>query len=155
MWLYTIRNAIESSRRRPSVYVTISKEFGFSASHRLDGLAADHPCSRLHGHNYTVKVELGGIPDEVGFVVDYRSLDWFKELLDSRYDHRDLNEVLGEGINPTAEHLAYLLAQDLQDWVSMSDAAERVGTIAIAVSETPKTWATIGLIVNPSVMARA
>jgi hypothetical protein len=37
----------------------------------------------------------------------------------------------------------------------MSDAAERVGTIAIAVSETPKTWATIGLIVNPSVMARA
>ncbi|HBU96439.1 6-pyruvoyl trahydropterin synthase family protein, partial [Thalassospira lucentensis] len=39
---------------------TITKQFAFSASHQLAGLDADHPCSRLHGHNYIVEVELKG-----------------------------------------------------------------------------------------------
>lgn len=32
----------------------ITKEYHFSASHRLAHLPDDHQCARLHGHNYVV-----------------------------------------------------------------------------------------------------
>ncbi|MFI6697695.1 6-pyruvoyl trahydropterin synthase family protein [Streptomyces sp. NPDC050509] len=51
----------------------ISKEFHFSASHQLDGLPEDHPCGRLHGHNYVVALELSAPTDGLdttGFVRD-------------------------------------------------------------------------------------
>ena len=31
---------------------TITKQFYFSASHTLDTLPDDHPCTQLHGHNW-------------------------------------------------------------------------------------------------------
>lgn len=120
---------------------TISKDFTFSASHVLQGLPATHPCSRLHGHNYTVRVELTGTLDPVGFVVDYRDLTPFKEYLDDELDHRHLNDLMGE--NPTAEHMARKLCIVVWDMLATMDTAalERVQHITVAVSETPKTWA--------------
>ncbi len=37
---------------------TIAKRFTFSASHVIGGLPEEHPCARLHGHNYEVEVVL-------------------------------------------------------------------------------------------------
>ena len=37
---------------------TIAKRFAFSASHTIGGLPPEHPCARLHGHNYEVEVIL-------------------------------------------------------------------------------------------------
>lgn len=83
----------------------IKKEFSFSASHQLQGLPDDHPCSRLHGHNYKVIVELKSEnTDETGFVIDYRELDLIKEFIDRELDHRHLNKVFE--FNPTSENLA-------------------------------------------------
>jgi 6-pyruvoyltetrahydropterin/6-carboxytetrahydropterin synthase len=112
----------------------ISKEFHFSASHRLTGLPQDHPCSRLHGHNYAVSLELsapdGGL-DEAGFVRDYGDLADFKKWLDHELDHRHLNEVVG--LNPSAENLSRWM---YQAW------SERLPELAaVRVSETAKTWA--------------
>lgn len=123
---------------------TISKDFTFSASHRLAGLADDHPCSRLHGHNYTVRLELTGHTDHVGFVLDYRELAFFKELLDDTLDHRDLNDVLGDDFNPTAEHLAHWLLDITMAQLEayQRDALDRLTAVRVSVSETPKTWAT-------------
>ncbi|MGH3792380.1 MAG: 6-pyruvoyl trahydropterin synthase family protein, partial [Pseudonocardiaceae bacterium] len=45
------------TRPEELVYL-IAQQFAFSASHRLDGLDPGHPCSRDHGHNYTVRVAL-------------------------------------------------------------------------------------------------
>jgi len=56
---------------------TITKDFAFSASHRLDGLPEGHQCARYHGHNYLVRVEIEGTVDKVGFVVDYGALKPF------------------------------------------------------------------------------
>lgn len=111
---------------------TITKQFTFSASHQLEGLPDDHPCSRLHGHNYIVEVELQAPAlDSVGFVQDYRDLDFVKEMIDRELDHRHLNGVIG--INPTAENLA--------GWVFVR-CFERFNKLAaVRVSETPKTWA--------------
>jgi 6-pyruvoyltetrahydropterin/6-carboxytetrahydropterin synthase len=111
----------------------ITKQFAFSASHQLSNLPGDHPCARLHGHNYIVEVELAAETlDENGFVLDYRALAPFKAYIDDRLDHRHLNEVFGhDGV--TSE----VLARALFDWAR----ARWVQVTAMRVSETPKTWA--------------
>ena len=116
----------------------ISKEFAFSASHQLRGLHEGHPCARLHGHNYVVRVELASDRlDSTGFVLDYSALKPFGAWLDAHLDHRHLNEAF-PGSNPTAETLARTLAGVLADVVALPDGAQ----VAVSVSETPKTWAT-------------
>lgn len=117
----------------------IRKEFAFSASHRLEDLPSDHPCSRLHGHNYVVVVELRAEElNETGFVRDYRALAPVKEFIDKYLDHQDLNKfftadalISHQVINPTAENLAKFLFEAFKD-----DIPE---LYAIEVSETPKT----------------
>ena len=111
----------------------ISKEFHFSASHQLKQMHDDHPCARLHGHNYIVVVELSSLTlNQYGFVRDYTELKPLKEYIDDTLDHRHRNEVLGDDC-ATAE----LLAKHLYDW-SKSRWPETSG---VRVSETPKTWA--------------
>ncbi|KJE34549.1 6-pyruvoyl tetrahydrobiopterin synthase [Thalassospira sp. HJ] len=112
---------------------TITKQFAFSASHQLSGLEDDHPCARLHGHNYIVEVELKGASlDARGFVRDYRELGPLKRLIDDEFDHRHLNDVLGHD-HPTAEQLALFFYDWAHDrWPEVS---------AVRVSETPKAWA--------------
>jgi 6-pyruvoyltetrahydropterin/6-carboxytetrahydropterin synthase len=115
-----------------SVY-TIAKSFSFAAAHRLEGLPDEHPCSRMHGHNYTVELQLQSpVLDRVGFVFDYRAFAPFKQWIDERVDHRLLNDVFSG--NPTAEHLARdLYLQAMSYFGSL--------VYAVRVSETPTTWA--------------
>lgn len=120
---------------------TISKEFTFSASHQLEGLAQDHKCARLHGHNYVVRVEVEGTTDQIGFVVDYGDLAEFGHYLDDVLDHRHLNDIMVE--NPTAEYLARHLISILRKVVvNALPGGDHPLTIAVSISETPKTWAT-------------
>lgn len=114
-------------------YFRIRKSFEFSASHRLEGLPPEHPCSRLHGHNYSVALELSGELDEVGFVLDYRALDGFKAMLNERLDHRHLNDVF-PSMNPTAENLARALCDEARKMFGPA-------VSMVAVSETPRTVA--------------
>lgn len=111
----------------------ITKEFTFDASHVLSGLPTSHPCGRLHGHTYRVVVELKRAQlNAIGFVVDYGELGKLKQYIDQVFDHRHLNDVLGD-INPTAENLAYHFYRYCKNnWPE---------TVAVRVSETPKTWA--------------
>ncbi len=112
---------------------TIGKTFHFSASHQLHQVGEDHPCARLHGHNYEITVELQADSlNDKGFVKDYLDLAELKNYLDETLDHRHLNEVLGDDC-VTAEQLA----KHLYDWC-----AERWDEVsAIAVNETPRTFA--------------
>jgi len=115
---------------------TISKEFAFSAAHWIAGLPDDHPCRRLHGHNYRVELILyRDTVTPIGFVRDYADLDDFKQWLDENLDHRNLNEVLGHD-QTTAENIAEYL---YNKWKS------RYPELAyVRVSETQKTWAGYG-----------
>jgi 6-pyruvoyltetrahydropterin/6-carboxytetrahydropterin synthase len=109
---------------------TISKEFTFSASHKLENLPADHPCSRVHGHNYIVIIELESDKlDDKGFVVDYRKLDLIKQFINNHLDHRHLNDEFT--FNPTAGNIAkYIYEIFLKTYPQLS---------AVTVKETPKT----------------
>ena len=110
----------------------ISKQFSFSASHVLDKLCSEHPCARLHGHNYVVTVHLRSeVLDEYGFVKDYRALKPVKEFLDNELDHRHLNDVIP--YHPTAENIARFLFDKFKP--SFPE------LYAVEVSETPKTSA--------------
>lgn len=115
----------------------ISKEFHFSASHRLDGLRPNHPCGRMHGHNYIVRVILrGDSVNQDGFLLDYNDLKPFGEWLDEVCDHHHLNDVLD--MQPSAENMARMFADIVQEVVNVPLGV----TVCVSVSETPKTWAT-------------
>lgn len=108
----------------------ITKEFSFCASHNLLGLCDTHPCTKLHGHNYIVKVELSGKTlNSTGFIVDYRELSPIKEYIDNNLDHRHLNDVFK--FNPTAENMARYFYEEFKRVIPQVSAIE--------VSETPKT----------------
>lgn len=142
------------SNEKGSVVHVISKRFEFAAAHALDGLPPEHQCSRIHGHNYVVEVQLyAHVLRNPGFVRDYGELKAFKDYLDATFDHRWLGHgtvaLLGgkevgatvSGVthpvvafNPTAE----LLAEHFFQWLAANGYPE---VYAVNVSETPKTEA--------------
>lgn len=113
----------------------ISKEFHFSASHRLEHLSEGHPCGRMHGHNYVVEIELSAAEDaldKAGFVRDYGELSQISKWLDAEVDHQHLNDVVSDR-NPSAENLArWIYERWLPHYPELS---------SVRISETPKTWA--------------
>jgi 6-pyruvoyltetrahydropterin/6-carboxytetrahydropterin synthase len=115
------------------VTYTVSKSYTFAASHQLSGLPEGHQCSRLHGHNYTVGLEMtAGALDDVGMVFDFGDMAPFRAYLDGSLDHRHLNDVI-DG-NPTAEILAGHLLATAVDLLG-----DRVA--AVTVWETATCWA--------------
>lgn len=66
----------------------ITRDFSFSAAHRIEG----HPkCGRLHGHNYAVTVVLDGPVGADGMVIDFGHVDQLvKPIIDGELDHRYL-----------------------------------------------------------------
>jgi 6-pyruvoyltetrahydropterin/6-carboxytetrahydropterin synthase len=110
----------------------ITKQFGFEASHQLEGLPDGHKCARLHGHSYRVVVELcSDSVDERGFVLDYGELDPVKQLIDTELDHHHLPDVVP--FNTSAENLARWLYTRIDPLIPY--------LCAVRVSETDKTWA--------------
>ncbi|MCC8146414.1 MAG: 6-carboxytetrahydropterin synthase QueD [Bacteroidales bacterium] len=108
----------------------ISKEFAFSASHILNLLEKDHPCARMHGHNYIITVHLKSETlDKFGFVKDYNELKVIKEFIDETLDHRHLNDIIPG--HPTSENIAKFIYDKFKPVIPE--------LYAIEVSETPKT----------------
>jgi 6-pyruvoyltetrahydropterin/6-carboxytetrahydropterin synthase len=108
----------------------ISKHFSFSASHVLDSLGKDHPCARMHGHNYVVGFHLKSETlNEHGFVRDYKSLRIVRQYIDEHLDHRHLNDIIPD--SPTSENIARFLYQRFRP--------ELPELYAVEVSETPQT----------------
>ncbi|MDR2816113.1 MAG: 6-carboxytetrahydropterin synthase [Proteiniphilum sp.] len=111
----------------------ISKAFSFSAAHSLFGLPYEHPCSRLHGHNYVVTVHLRSKElNKQGFVRDYTELKMVEEYIGAQLDHRNLNDILSP-LNSSAENLAKMLYDVFKPRIPE--------LYAVEVSETPKTSA--------------
>jgi 6-pyruvoyltetrahydropterin/6-carboxytetrahydropterin synthase len=121
---------------------TIGKRFAFSAAHQLTHLPQDHPCSRLHGHNYEVEFVLASstLDQSTGFVFDYRRMDILKDFIDAKIDHQHLNVVMGDGDGraTTAEALALYFYHVAMTLLPLEEGTRLV---VVRVSETPKTWA--------------
>lgn len=89
--------------------VSISRRYTFSAAHQLDW----HPgkCRALHGHGYVLEVEVAGLLDHRGVIMDFAEIDApVQKYVLAKVDHTYLNEILE---NPTAE----LIALRIADWL--------------------------------------
>jgi 6-pyruvoyltetrahydropterin/6-carboxytetrahydropterin synthase len=81
-------------------------EFAFEAAHQLPLVPPEHPCARMHGHSYQVKLSLvGPVDPTLGWVMDFATITAAFEPLRACLDHHVLNEVPGLE-NPTSETLA-------------------------------------------------
>lgn len=91
-----------------------SCEFTIAASRRLTGVPSDHPCARLHGHTFLVRLTVRGpIDHTTGFVMDFAELQYLWAPLHDQLDHHYLNDVPGLE-NPTSERLAQWIWRSLR-----------------------------------------
>ncbi|MDT3705580.1 MAG: 6-carboxytetrahydropterin synthase QueD [Thiobacillus sp.] len=92
----------------------IFRSFHLQCARRLPALPDTHPCSRLHGHSFTVELTVSGDPDPVlGWVLDFADLEAAWQPIHAALDHRCLNDIAGLE-NPTSENLAMWLWQQLK-----------------------------------------
>ena len=121
----------------------LRKQFNFEAAHSLPLVPRDHPCFRVHGHSYSVVIEVGSEKLLDGFVIDFRKINEFAKPIVNEFDHQNLNDFVD---NPTCENLCSLIAQRFcesfrssYEDVEVYDTSGLVYLLAVEVSETPKT----------------
>jgi len=133
----------------------IAKRFRWEGAHRLpwhDGL-----CKSLHGHSYTMFVEIEGEPDERGMLMDFKDLKLCLVDLIEAWDHAtmvalddtELRNVVESRdwkhfilpYDTTAENICIYAAEYL---IQNSEAVLRshgIGTVRVRVSETETCYA--------------
>jgi 6-pyruvoyltetrahydropterin/6-carboxytetrahydropterin synthase len=103
--------------------------FDFAASRYLPRLPASHPCSRMHGHTFQVRLVMRGEVDPAsGWMVDFGDVEQRIGTVRELVDHRCLNDIPGLE-NPTTEILA--------EWLWRRLAADLPGLYEITVQEHP------------------
>lgn len=145
---------------------TATKEFRFEAAHML----CEHPhkCRFLHGHNYSVLVEMSSKNiDEMGMVKDFYNIKSFADPLFDGFDHafifnevttdpfeRELYDLLIKHnkkircfpFRATAENMAryfyYDLNEKLEEQFRTNYDGHRVWVSKVTVYETPTSFAT-------------
>lgn len=85
----------------------------FAAAHSLRNYPGD--CSKLHGHNWKVEVEVTATAlDAIGIAMDFKLIRKEAKALCDELDHEYLNELPPfDQINPTAENIAAYLYREL------------------------------------------
>ncbi|HHM05882.1 MAG TPA: 6-carboxytetrahydropterin synthase QueD [Gammaproteobacteria bacterium] len=101
----------------------------FAAAHSLRNYPG--ACSRLHGHNWKVEVEvIATALDEVGMGLDFKAIKHAAKLAVAELDHRHLNEIRPfDVVNPTAENIAAYLYQHVGE--ALNGARVRVSAITL------------------------
>ena len=116
-----------------SALYTIKIITDFAAAHLLRGYAGE--CSRLHGHNWKVEVEVvARVLDEVGMGVDFKDIKACTREVIGSMDHRNLNDLPPfDKVNPTAENLASHIYRALGE--KLNDDRAQVSAVTIWETE--------------------
>ena len=105
---------------------TVTKRIEVSGAHSLR-LPYESKCRNLHGHNWLIDVTCQSETlNEDGMVLDFVKI---KEIV-GRLDHANINEVLGDDINPTAENIAKWICDSVPLCVKVS-VQESEGNVAV------------------------
>lgn len=127
-----LRLGLVSSRKK----ITVCRSFSFDAAHYLPHHTGK--CKNLHGHTWGMEVEVSGMIDDYGMIIDFGVIDQLvNSCVISQFDHKCLNE---EGfLNPTCEVLS--------DWCfDILESAFRMNNVVlerIRVYENPKSFAEV------------
>lgn len=109
----------------------IRRQFRLSAFHYLYNVEPNHPCSRYHGHEYVIEVEVADqMLDAASQLEDPRNMPHVEEIL-RNWDHKRLNEIVD--FNPTPEMMAFMLYRMLSEHMPK--------LAAVRVHETSTHWA--------------
>ena len=128
--------------------VSVFRKAHFNAAHRLHNPAwSDERNAEVfgvcnnpnyHGHNYDITIKLTGeVRPETGYVFDMKELsDIIREQIEERFDHKNLNldTVEFKNLNPTAEHIAYVIYNILKNYIP-SDLK-----LGVTIHETPRNY---------------
>lgn len=101
----------------------------FAAAHTLRDYPGD--CSRLHGHNWKVEVEVEATAlDQYGMGMDFKEIRQAARALAAELDHRNLNDIAPfDRVNPTAENIAAWFYRGLSE--TLNTATVRVTAVTI------------------------
>ena len=116
----------------PSRY-TLKILTDFASAHTLRGYPGE--CSRMHGHNWKVEVEVtaDGL-DQAGMGIDFKLIKQAARDVAGRLDHRYLNDVPPfDTTNPTAENIAAYLYGELSQ--RLNSARVRVSSVTLWETE--------------------
>jgi len=106
----------------------------FAAAHTL----RDYPgvCSRLHGHNWKVEVEvIANTLDKAGMVMDFKRIKKATQQVTAELDHRYINEIAPfDEINPTAENIAGYIYKGVSELLT----SEQAKVAAVTLWETER-----------------
>ncbi len=117
---------------------TVAVKRDFVAQHFLIGgnWGAEN---ELHSHHYAVELQLHGEQlDQHGYLVDIVAVETAMDTLVARYRDKTLNDFPEfEAINPSIEHFARILAEQLAERIQ----AETLSALTVQVWENEIAWA--------------
>lgn len=92
---------------------SLSIETNISAAHLLRDY--DGPCSRLHGHNWKIRVEVTATDlNEQGIAMDFMDLKNITWKVVDKFDHNNFNSIPPfDTLNPTAENIVKYLYEEI------------------------------------------
>lgn len=103
----------------------------FEAAHFI----RDYPgkCSRLHGHNWKVEVNVSGNKlNKLGMLIDFHDLKAEVKQVIETLDHRFLNEIEPFHIkNPTAENIAQYIYEQLVSRSAFTEASIKIASVKV------------------------
>jgi 6-pyruvoyltetrahydropterin/6-carboxytetrahydropterin synthase len=136
----------------------IAKDFHWEMAHRLH--THDGDCRNVHGHSYTMWVEIEGEVDASGMILDFHDLKTAVEPLIKQLDHAFIcfreDDVMAKFFRETGlkvfytdfptttEHIAAYLAKDiarrLKDGYNL-----RMKRLVVRLHETVRVYAEVSL----------
>lgn len=112
---------------------SVRKTMEIAGSHSLK-LPYKSKCSKTHGHNWIVTVEIlaDTLNKDTGMVMDFGEI---KEIV-NQLDHTHLNDILGNELNPTAENIAKWICDKLVQHIDSLPQEQMVEVNKVTVQES-------------------
>ena len=117
----------------------LRKRYSFQAAHFLLLVPEGHQCGRMHGHSYSVVIEVGSKHLKNGWVIDFADINTLIKPVIAMLDHQLLNDFVD---NPTVENLCTYIADNFLASIvdyKYDKRDQKIYLLAVEVSETPKT----------------
>ncbi len=133
----------------------VSKRFRWEAAHRLPW--HEEGCQHLHGHSYVLWIEVDGVPDDRGMVIDFKAIKQAIKPLVDAWDHSILvaagDQALLDAISllqskhyvfpydTTSENLCRFVSDYVRQQAFDVFVAHRVSSLTVRVQETETCYA--------------
>ena len=111
----------------------VSKRMEIAGAHHLE-IPYESKCSNLHGHNWIITVHCKSEKlTDYGMIVDFALV---KKKIHGVLDHSNINDVLDNKINPTAENMAKWICDKVSELCEVGycykvEVQESEGNVAI------------------------